>query len=54
MQMLALSFINIKALTKNNKGLLMGKLIALRPEKYVGLDLTWLDTKTFVSALLKL
>ena len=36
----ALSSINIRALTRNNKDLLVNKPVASRPDKYVGLDLT--------------
>ncbi len=28
---------------KNDQGLLIGRPVAPRPDKYVGLDLTWLD-----------
>ena len=46
---------NVKVLTKNDKGLLVGKLVASRPSsEYVGLGLTWLDAKTSAGACLKL
>ncbi len=28
---------------QNDKGLLVGRPVGPRPDKYVGLDLTWLD-----------
>ncbi len=31
---------------ENDESLLVGKLVASRPNEYVGLDLTWLDAET--------
>ena len=36
----ASSFMNVKVLTRNNKGFLMSRPVALGSDKYVGLDLT--------------
>ena len=47
--------INVRTLTRNDKGLLMGRPVAPRfSDKYVSLDLTWLDTETFVDVCLEL
>ena len=48
MQILVLSSINVKTLTKNNKGLLVDKPVALRPNsEYISLDLILIECKDF-------
>ena len=45
---------NVKALTENDKGLLVGKPVAPRPRsKHVGLSLTWLDVEISINVRLK-
>ncbi len=36
-------FYERQGIDKNEKGLLVGRPVASRPDKYVGLNLTWLD-----------
>ena len=52
----ALSFINVRVLTRNDKSLLVGRLVAPRLDiEYIGLDLTLIGCmKTSVSARLEL
>ena len=38
----------------NDKGLLVDKLVAPRPDEYVGERLTWLDAETFADIRLEL
>ena len=51
----ALSSINVKVLIRNDKGLLVGRLVAPRPHvEYVGLDLTLIGCiETFASTRLE-
>ena len=56
MRTLALFFMNIRALTRNDKGLLVGKPMVFRPDiEYIGLDLTLIGCmEIFAGARLEL
>ncbi len=45
-------FRKVRIADENDKGLFGSRLVAPRPDKYVGLDLTWSDAETFAGIYL--